>query len=176
MNERMLLFGDKLQYMTMEVSGLPPGERRHFRKAEVRARRIPKLLRRQDARGNIRFYDPPIPMRVEGSLFFDISRAHGQSPRTADAASTYAGDLRGPPDFRYRIRTRADGAIGQHKRPPHRTCRYPAAIHQNRFLGYSQFLSRKGSQLIRESGSGQEHFNLVAILRSALHKRHPQHE
>ena len=80
MNERMPLFGDKLQYMTMEVSGLPPGERRHFRKAEVRARRVPKLLRRQDARGNIRFYDPPIPIRVEGSLFFDISRAHGQSP------------------------------------------------------------------------------------------------
>jgi hypothetical protein len=24
MNERMLLFGDKPQYMTMEVSGLPP--------------------------------------------------------------------------------------------------------------------------------------------------------
>jgi hypothetical protein len=36
-------------------------------------------------------------------------------------------DLRGPPDFRHRIRTRADGAIGQHKRPPHRTCHPVAA-------------------------------------------------
>jgi hypothetical protein len=63
----------------MDVSGLPPASAGTFARAEVRARRVPKLLQRQDARGDIRFYDPPIPIRVAGSLFFDISRAYGQA-------------------------------------------------------------------------------------------------
>ena len=79
MNERMPLFGDNPQYVTMEVSGLPPASAGTFARLKSARDAFQKLLRRQDAR-DIRFYDPPIPIRVEGSLFFDISRAHGQSP------------------------------------------------------------------------------------------------
>ena len=121
----MPLFGDNPQYVTMEVSGLPPASAGTFARLKSARDAFQKLLRRQDAR-DIRFYDPPIPIRVEGSLFFDISRAHGQALNRRGCIHI-CPHLRGPPDFRHRIRTRADGAIGQHKRPPHRTCHPVAA-------------------------------------------------
>ena len=78
-------------YMTMELSGLPP------KSAKAHA----KLKAARDAYstffgGNLPgltydFYQPPIPIQVEGSLFFDVTHATGQRP--------------GPPSLKSRMPT-----------------------------------------------------------------------
>jgi len=68
------------RYMTMEVSGLPPAN--FPSSAALRAAR--KSFK--DFFGNnlpgtsYDFYDPPIPVVVEGSLFFDFTHLHGSRP------------------------------------------------------------------------------------------------
>jgi hypothetical protein len=67
-------------YMTVEVSGLPPSS----------AKSRPKLKAARDAftsffgtnlpQMTYDFYNPPIPLTIEGSLFFDMSHATGQRP------------------------------------------------------------------------------------------------
>jgi hypothetical protein len=71
---------DDEMYMNVEISGLPPSNSPYF----------PVLKRARDAYKNFfggdlpgfsyDFYDPPIPVEVEGSLFFDMSHATGQKP------------------------------------------------------------------------------------------------
>ena len=68
------------RYMTMELSGLPPASAASF----------PRLKAARDAykaffAGNMPgtsydFYDPPIPVEIEGSLFWDASHATGTRP------------------------------------------------------------------------------------------------
>jgi hypothetical protein len=68
------------RYMTMELAGLPP----------TNAKSFPQLKAARDAYngffGSNRpgpsydFYNPPIPVLVEGSLFFDASHATGTPP------------------------------------------------------------------------------------------------
>lgn len=67
-------------YMTMELSGLPPSNSASFEKLKA-ARDAFKAFFGDDLPGTrYDFYDPPIPVRVEGSLFFDMSHSSGQRP------------------------------------------------------------------------------------------------
>lgn len=70
-------------YMTMEVSGLPPaGNASHATLKAVRAAyktffgaALPGL--------NYKYYKPPVPIEIAGSLFFDMSHARGKKPGPA---------------------------------------------------------------------------------------------
>jgi hypothetical protein len=69
-----------LTCMTMEVSGLPPsGRRSYVRLKEARAAYTAFFGR--DLPGvTYDFYDPPIPVAIEGSLFFDVTHVTGPKP------------------------------------------------------------------------------------------------
>ena len=70
-------------YMTMELSGLPPEDSDHFPRLQS-AREAYKGFFGDDLPGaSYDFYDPPIPVEVEGSLFFDMSHSHGSRPGPA---------------------------------------------------------------------------------------------
>ncbi len=67
-------------YMTMELSGLPPANKPAFAKLKA-ARDAFKAFFGGDLPGlSYDFYDPPIPVRIEGSLFWDASHAKGTRP------------------------------------------------------------------------------------------------
>jgi hypothetical protein len=67
-------------YMTMELSGLPPATSAAFAKLTT-ARDAYKTFFGADLPGlAYDFYDPPIPVRIEGSLFWDASHAKGTRP------------------------------------------------------------------------------------------------
>lgn len=69
-----------LTCMTMELSGLPLSRSRSYRRLK-KARDAYKAFFGVDLPGNsYDFYDPPIPVEIEGSLFFDITHATGQKP------------------------------------------------------------------------------------------------
>lgn len=60
-------------YMTMELSGLPPANSPHFAKLKA-AREAFKTGLNNDTPGTgYEFPEPPIPVEIEGSLFFDMS-------------------------------------------------------------------------------------------------------
>ena len=66
--------------MTMEISGLPPRRSRHHTRLKA-ARDDYKAFFGADLPGtSYDFYDPPIPIEVAGSLFFDISHRRGTRP------------------------------------------------------------------------------------------------
>jgi hypothetical protein len=68
-------------YMTAEVSGLPPKKSASFGKLNsVRSAYNTFFQGKLPHANNYHFYDPPIPMQIEGSLFFDVTHAHGQGP------------------------------------------------------------------------------------------------
>lgn len=67
-------------YMTMELSGLPPQNAPSFAKLKA-ARDAYKAFFGSELPGtSYDFYDPPIPVTVEGSLFWDASHATGTRP------------------------------------------------------------------------------------------------
>jgi hypothetical protein len=71
-------------YMTMELSGLPPSSHASFKKLKA-ARDAFKKFYNDNLGGNLpgtsyQFPDPPIPVEIEGSLFFDMSHASGSRP------------------------------------------------------------------------------------------------
>ena len=67
-------------YMTMELSGLPPLSSPHFKKLKS-ARDSYKTFFADNLPGlSYDFYDPPIPIDVAGSLFFDVTHSSGQRP------------------------------------------------------------------------------------------------
>ena len=67
-------------YMTMELSGLPPASSASFAKLNA-ARDAFKAFFGTNLPGTTYdFYDPPIPVDIEGSLFFDMTHATGQHP------------------------------------------------------------------------------------------------
>ncbi|MGQ0648493.1 MAG: hypothetical protein ACT4P7_13080 [Gemmatimonadaceae bacterium] len=67
-------------YMTMELSGLPPRSASSFAKLKA-ARDAYKGFFSGNMPGmTYDFYDPPVPVLVEGSLFFDINHATGMRP------------------------------------------------------------------------------------------------
>lgn len=70
-------------YMTVELSGLPPKSSKHFNRLR-KTRDAYKTFFADNMPGTTYdFYDPPIPVTVEGSLFFDMSHAHGSKPGPA---------------------------------------------------------------------------------------------
>ena len=70
-------------YMTIELSGLPPQDSEHFSRLEA-ARAASTAFFGDDLPGaSYDFYNPPIPVEVEGSLFFDMSHSTGSRPGPA---------------------------------------------------------------------------------------------
>jgi hypothetical protein len=71
-------------YMTMELSGLPSSSSAAFKKLKA-ARDAFKKFFDDNFEGELPglsydFYDPPIAVEVEGSLFFDMTHASGSRP------------------------------------------------------------------------------------------------
>jgi hypothetical protein len=67
-------------YMTMELSGLPPANSASSPKLKA-ARDAYKAFFGENLPGlGYDFYDPPIPVQIEGSLFWDASHSSGQRP------------------------------------------------------------------------------------------------
>jgi hypothetical protein len=68
-------------YMTMELSGLPQQDSEYFSRLKV-----PRDAYKEFCKDHLprpKFYDfyvPPIPVEIEGSLFFDITHSHGGRP------------------------------------------------------------------------------------------------
>ena len=78
-------------YMTMELSGLPPASSPALAPLTA-ARDAFKAFFGTDLPGfSYDFYDPPIPVTIAGSLFFDMTHATGQRP--------------GPPSLKSRMPT-----------------------------------------------------------------------
>ena len=74
-------------YMTAELSGLPPASSPAFAKLNT-ARTAYKKYFGEDLPGmTYDFYTPPIPVKVKGSLFFDIGHATGSRPGPASLKS-----------------------------------------------------------------------------------------
>ena len=71
---------DKATYMTVEISGLPPKSSESFEKLkEVRDAYL-EFFGDGLPGATYDFYDPPIPVEIEGSLFWDASHAKGGRP------------------------------------------------------------------------------------------------
>jgi hypothetical protein len=69
-----------LQCMTMELSGLPRSRNRSFVRLKA-ARNAYKAFFGTNLPGtSYDFYDPPIPVEIEGSLFWDANHATGTRP------------------------------------------------------------------------------------------------
>ena len=79
------------RYMTMEVSGLPPKTAASYAKLKVARDAFKGFFGTHLPGMTYDFYDPPIPIRVEGPLFFDMSHATGARP--------------GPPSLKSRMPT-----------------------------------------------------------------------
>jgi hypothetical protein len=69
-------------YMTMEVSGLPLKTDSGFDFADLNTARsaFKKFFGAKLPGAGYDFYDPPIPIKIEGSLFFDVTHSTGQRP------------------------------------------------------------------------------------------------
>ena len=91
---------------TWKFSGLPPKNANFFA----------RIKRARDAYKNsffgakllgpsYHFYRPPIPVEIEGSLFFDITHAKGGHPGPKRPAPSHSDHLGGPSGFPHRVRT-----------------------------------------------------------------------
>jgi hypothetical protein len=78
-------------YMTMEVSGLPPTTSAAFNTLKAARDSFQGFFKSQLPQLAYDFYHPPIPVVVEGSIFFDMSHSSGQRP--------------GPPSLKSRMPT-----------------------------------------------------------------------
>ena len=70
-------------YMTIELSGLPPDDSEHFSRLKAAREAYTEFFGEDLPGPTYDFYDPPIPVEVEGSLFFDMSHAFGSRPGPA---------------------------------------------------------------------------------------------
>jgi hypothetical protein len=78
-------------YITMEVSGLPPQTSPAFTALKAARDSFQAFFKNQLPQMTYDFYHPPIPVLIEGSLFFDMTHALGQQP--------------GPPSLKSRMPT-----------------------------------------------------------------------
>ncbi len=79
-------------YMTMEVSGLPPANSPAFAALNTARTAYKNFFGAANLPGaGYHFYQPPIPVQIDGSLFFDASHSTGQAP--------------GPPSLKSRMPT-----------------------------------------------------------------------
>lgn len=74
---------DPAVYMTAELSGLPPANSAAFAKLKAARDAFKNYFGSSVPGGNYDFYTPPIPVSIEGSLFFDMSHATGNAPGPA---------------------------------------------------------------------------------------------
>lgn len=68
------------KFMTMELSGLPRSDSQHFARLKAARDAYKEFFGNNMPGGTYQFYDPPIPVEIEGALFFDISHASGSKP------------------------------------------------------------------------------------------------
>ncbi len=74
-------------YMTMELSGLPPSNSASFKKLRAARNAYKKFFKNNLPGFGYEFPDPPIPVEIEGSLFFDMNHASGSKPGPKDLRS-----------------------------------------------------------------------------------------
>lgn len=70
-------------YMTMEVSGLPPSTDAAYPELNAARTAFKAFFKNKSENlpgAGYHFYDPPIPVTAEGSLFFDVKHATGIAP------------------------------------------------------------------------------------------------
>ena len=67
-------------FMTVEISGLPPKSSKHHAKLKAARDAYTKFFKDGLPGPSYDFYDPPIPVELTGSLFFDMSHATGGRP------------------------------------------------------------------------------------------------
>jgi hypothetical protein len=67
-------------YMTMELSGLPPEGSESFSKLKAARDAYKEFCGDNLPGASYDFYHPPIPVEIEGSLFFDMSHSSGGRP------------------------------------------------------------------------------------------------
>ena len=67
-------------YMTIELSGLPPDDSEHLSRLKAARDAYAEFFGGDLPGASYEFYDPPIPVHVEGSLFFDMNHAFGSRP------------------------------------------------------------------------------------------------
>lgn len=66
--------------LTMELSGLPPSRSASYRKLKAARDAFKQFFGTQLPGTTYDFYNPPIPVEIEGSLFFDMTHSTGQRP------------------------------------------------------------------------------------------------
>ena len=74
-------------YMTMELSGLPPANSPAFAKLDAARTAYKKFFGTMLPNASYDFYTPPIPVKIKGSLFFDVGHARGSRPGPASLKS-----------------------------------------------------------------------------------------
>ena len=84
-NDFHLIIGDdpnseRHVYITSEISGLPPEGSDTFATLKSARDEYQAFFGDNLPNASYDFYDPPIPIEIEGSLFFDMSHASGRSP------------------------------------------------------------------------------------------------
>ena len=67
-------------YLTMELSGLPPAASAAFAALEAARTAYNTFFAGRLPGPTYDFYDPPIPVEIEGSLFFDMTHSSGPAP------------------------------------------------------------------------------------------------
>lgn len=67
-------------YMTMELSGLPPSGNASHAKLKAARTAYKEFFGSALPGFTYKFYKPPIPVEIEGSLFFDMNHAKGSKP------------------------------------------------------------------------------------------------
>ena len=72
--------GSHPTYMNMELSGLPSAGNASFARIQATRNAYKTFVAGHLPGVGYHHYDPPIPIEVEGSLFFDITHAHGEHP------------------------------------------------------------------------------------------------
>jgi hypothetical protein len=70
----------KPMYMTMELSGLPPSGNASHAKLKAARTAYKEFFGSALPGFTYKFYKPPVPVEIEGSLFFDMSHAKGGKP------------------------------------------------------------------------------------------------
>ena len=71
------------KYMTVEISGLPPSSSEAFEKLDEARTAYFNYFGDGLPGASYDFYDPPIEIEIEGSLFWDVSHATGGRPGPA---------------------------------------------------------------------------------------------
>ncbi|MGH9931820.1 MAG: hypothetical protein ACREA9_21690 [Pyrinomonadaceae bacterium] len=72
-------------YMTMELSGLPPANSPAFKQLNAARDAFKKFYNdhaggQLPGKGGYDFPDPPVPVEIDGSLFFDVTHSTGPRP------------------------------------------------------------------------------------------------